>query len=188
VAVEETAWLTAWPPAVIDAELVTLRRMRVEDTEALVASVNESLEHLRPWMPFAQQAATTESMSAFLRSSEERWDQGLDFGYLLHDRDRVVGACGLHCRLGPGALAIGYWVHVDYIGRGLATSAARVLTHAAFSLPGVDRVEIHCDARNHRSAAVAARVGYRLLRVEPREPEAPGDSGERMVWATERNG
>lgn len=162
--------------------------MRAADTDALVASVNESFEHLRPWMPWAQEPPTTESMGAFLRSSEERWESGLDFGYLMHDGGHVVGSCGLHCRLGPGALAIGYWVHVDHVGRGLATSAARALTDAAFALPGVGRVEIHCDARNLRSAAVAARVGYRLLRVERREPQAPAEGDEQMVWATERSG
>jgi RimJ/RimL family protein N-acetyltransferase len=184
--VEEIAWLTTRPPSEIDTSPVTLRRMRVADTEALMASVNESLDHLRPWMPWAQVAQTVPSMDEFLRSSEDRWNGKLDFGYLLWDGDgAVVGACGLHCRLGPGALEIGYWVHVDHVGRGLATSAARALTETAFALPGVSRVEIHCDVRNHPSAAVPAKLGYRLLRVDRRDPQAPGESGELMIWASE---
>lgn len=160
--------------------------MGVADTEVLVASVNESLDHLRPWMPWAQEPATAASLGAFLRTSEERWEASLDFGYLLRDGEKVVGACGLHCRLEPGALAIGYWVHMDHVGKGLATAAARALTDAAFRLPGVQRVEIHCDAGNHRSAAVPARLGYRLLRLEQRPPQAPGEGEDLMVWATER--
>jgi RimJ/RimL family protein N-acetyltransferase len=181
----EVAWITERPPPVLDAGKVTLRRMSVEATHMLVDAVNESIEHLRPWMPWAREAATAESMGAFLRSSMERWEAGLDFGYVLHDSgDAVVGACGLHCRLEPGALAIGYWVHVAHTGRGLATAAARALTGAAFALEDVERVEIHTDAANVASASVPPKLGYRLLRVDRREPAAPGEIGELLIWAT----
>ncbi|MEU6189370.1 hypothetical protein [Nocardia sp. NPDC047038] len=54
------------------------------------------------------------------------------------------------------------------------------------ALPGVDRVEIHCDEANVRSAAVARRLGYRLDRIEPREKRAPAESGRGMYWVKER--
>ena len=53
-------------------------------------------------------------------------------------------------------------------------------------LPGVNRVEIHCDAANAGSAAVARRLGYRLDRIEEWRPEAPGESGRLMIWVRER--
>jgi RimJ/RimL family protein N-acetyltransferase len=59
-------------------------------------------------------------------------------------------------------LEIGYWVHLDHIGRGGATAVAGGLTDAAFRLRGVDRVEFHCDAANLRGAAIPPMLGYRL--------------------------
>lgn len=53
----------------------------------------------------------------------------------------AVGSCGLHRRVGPGGLEIGYWIHPAVLRRGLATEAARLLTDAAFSVPGIDRVD-----------------------------------------------
>ena len=76
--------------------------------------------------------------------------------------ERVVGGCGLHGRHDEHGLEIGYWVHVDRIGQGLATEVSRALTDAAFAIPGIERVRIQCDERNVRSARVPEKLGYAL--------------------------
>ncbi len=100
--------------------------------------------------------------------------------------DEVVGGIGLHDRVEPGAIEIGYWGHVAHGGRGIITRAAQALTSVALALPHIERVEIHCDAANVRSAAVPQRLGYDLVGTDPRPRAAPGDSGIEMVWATAR--
>jgi RimJ/RimL family protein N-acetyltransferase len=52
----------------------------------------------------------------------------------------------------------------------------------------VRRVEIHCDEANTASAAIPRKLGYRLDRVIAHEPEAPGESGRRMIWVREASG
>ena len=84
-------------------------------------------------------------------------------------------------------MEIGYWLRADATGRGIVTAAARALTDAAPALPGVDRVEIHCDEANVRSAAVPRRLGYRLDRIEPDHISAPGDLGRSMIWVSRRS-
>jgi RimJ/RimL family protein N-acetyltransferase len=180
--------LTARPPERIERDGVVLRRPREEDAEAIGAAVAASLEHLRPWMAWADDGATT---PARRREHQDRcdsgWDHGSDFPYLAVDAGNgsVVGAAGLHRRIGPRAIEIGYWVHVDHTGRGIATAVAAALTEAALALPDVDRVEIHCDEANVRSAAVPRRLGYRLDRIEEDEVTAPAETGRSMVWVTE---
>src|SRR5713101_8481593 len=41
------------PPDCIDADAVTLRRLRPSDASALSRLVADNLDHLRPWMPWA---------------------------------------------------------------------------------------------------------------------------------------
>ena len=65
---------------------------------------------------------------------------------------------------------VGYWVHVNYLRRGCATSGAQALTAAAFQLSDVGRVEIHAADENKASAATPRRLGCRLDRVEVRQP------------------
>ena len=86
-------------------------------------------------------------------------------------------------RMGPGTLEIGYWVHVDAVGHGHGTRAARALTEVALAADGVERVFICCDEANTLSAAIPRALGYTLTEVIERPPEAPGESGRLMVWA-----
>ncbi|MGK4580074.1 GNAT family N-acetyltransferase [Kitasatospora sp. HPMI-4] len=163
----------------------SLRRRTTDDAPGLNAAVTASLDHLRPWMAWARQRPSLEDTREMARAGVAAWDSGSDFMYLLGRDDRpgsVVGAFGLHGRIGAGALEIGYWVAVDHVGRGLATTAAGALTEAALALPGIVRLEIHCDEGNLASAAVPRKLGYRLDRVEDCEPTAPAETGRRLVW------
>ena len=102
--------------------------------------------------------------------------------------EQVIGCFGLHRRIGPGAVKIGYWVHVDFTGLGYATACARALTQVGLALSGVVRVEIHADEANVISAAIPRRLGYRLDRVDERPPRAPAESGRLQIWVMERPG
>ena len=121
------------------------------------------------------------------RGLEAHWEDGSEYLYVLRPEhsEQVIGCFGLHRRLGPGAVEIGYWVHVDFTRRGYATACARALTHAGLALPGVVRVEIHTDEANTISAAVPRRLGYRLDRVDERPPDAPAESGRLQIWVME---
>ena len=113
-------------------------------------------------MEWAAEPATEASIGTFLAAAEELFEQRRDFGYSILDTSTgaVVGGCGLHGRLGRSGLEIGYWVHGDHIGKGVATDAARALTSAAFAFGGIERVEIHCHEDNVRSALVPERLGF----------------------------
>jgi RimJ/RimL family protein N-acetyltransferase len=180
-------WLAVRPAGSIRSGGVTLHRARAHDLEELVDAVNSSLEELRPWMPWAQEPATSQSIGGFLEQAEDDWRARREFQFAIRGRrgpepDALIGFCGLHNRIGPGGLEIGYWVRSDCTRRGVATSAASALTTAALGLRGVSRVEIHCDAANIPSASIPPRLGFRLDRLETRRPETPGETDRHMIW------
>ena len=144
-----------------------LVRCSVDLAAASAVSINESLEHLRPWMAWAQEPASEASLAVFLAAAEELWDQRRDFGFSIVEgpEGRIVGGGGLHGRGDEHRLDIGYWVHVDRIGQGLATELSRALTDAAFAIPGIERVRIECEDVNVRSARVPEKLGYGFLGV-----------------------
>jgi RimJ/RimL family protein N-acetyltransferase len=118
----------------------------------------------------------------------EGWqhDQATDGGdavYGMFADGTVVGGCGLHRRRGPDVLEIGYWVHADHVRQGLATEAARLLTAAAFAVPGIVRVEIHHDRANLASRAVPARLGFTYVGEVPDQVDAPAEEGIDCIWA-----
>jgi RimJ/RimL family protein N-acetyltransferase len=175
----------AVPPEEIDLQLGVLSRNRISDAPHVALAVRESLEHLRPWMPWATEAAAAvAAQTARSREAEELWTRGTDFVYVLRRpaQPEVVGLFGLHKRIGPNAIELGYWLHAGHTGHGYATAATAALTEAALELPDVDRIEIHTDEANLLSAAIPQRVAYRLDRVELRPPQAPGETGRLQIW------
>lgn len=177
--------MSSRPPERIDVGHCVLRRERVGDEALISPAVEANLEHLRPWMPWATPEGAVESVQRErLKQVEQSWDDAQDHSYLLLDasESRLLGIFGMHRRIGPGAIEIGYWLSQDAVGNGYATRATRALTDAALALDGVSRVEIHCDEANLRSQKVPQRLGYRLDRIEPDEIEAPGEVGRSMFW------
>jgi RimJ/RimL family protein N-acetyltransferase len=171
----------------VGAQGLALRRWRVTDATSLLAAIERSLPELRRFMPWAMEAPTLASVEAYLADA---WTPTPPetFGFGLFDAGgEVVGGFGLHGRRGPGILEIGYWVRSDRTGRGYATAAARVLTDVSFdSFPAVFRVEIRCDPANGPSAAVAAKLGFRLHARVDVEIEAADQTGVQQVWAADR--
>lgn len=178
--------MTAAPPTRIAlGDDLALRVLRVNDAASVANAVRESLDHLLPWMPWAGEAATQESFQrARLRGARHKADNGEEWQYGLFPSGEVslAGAFGLTAGKWPATIEIGYWVHVDEIGRGFATRASRALTNASLALDGITTVCIRCDEENVRSAAVPRGLGFTLARTETRAPEAPGESGRLMVW------
>jgi len=166
-----------------------LTRCRLAHAIATSVAVTQSLDHLRPWMPWATAAgATIAAQKQRLVQVERDWDERRDFSYVVQaaDDDNVLGGASLMTRMGPGILEIGYWLHVDACGRGLATRAAAAMTSAALDVTGIDMVVIRCDEANHRSARIPDRLGYQLDRIDPYAPEAPAQTGWMMVWEQAR--
>jgi RimJ/RimL family protein N-acetyltransferase len=177
------------PPERVDAGPVVVRRLRASDAGAIAAAVGASLEYLQPWMPWATpSAADRGTQLARVAEADQRWESGISYTYsvLTAETGTLVGEAALHRRVGDGSVELGYWIAAGQSGRGYGTSASAALTSVALSLSGVNRVEIHCDAANAGSAAVARRLGYRLDRIEERRPEAPGESGRLMIWVLDR--
>ncbi|HEV2810872.1 MAG TPA: GNAT family protein [Acidimicrobiales bacterium] len=175
------------PPA-LPGQRLELRRWHQSHLDQLLPAVASSLEELRRWMPWAQVMPSANAERAAIQAGSDRFERGEAFDYFLFERatDALVGAAGVRLPA-PVTAEIGYWVRSDRHRRGYATEATRVLTSAAFKyLPGIDVVEIHMDKANTASAAVAAKLGYRLDAEEERDRLTPAHTGTGLIWSTDR--
>ena len=167
---------------------MVLRHYQGDELQALLEAVTASLAHLRPWLPWASAEPLEPGLSGFIRQSAARFRRGEDFSYAIWDdaASLIVGGAGLHPRLGPGRIEIGYWVRAGWLRRGIATVTARALTSAAFTMPGIEEVHIHCDEANLASAAVPRRLEFRLSQIVDDEVDAPAEVGRSMEWTMSR--
>lgn len=154
-------------PEQIAADPLLIRRWHRRDVDAMSVLIVASLEHLRPWMAWAEH----EPVSAATRVRQftkwdDYWMSGHGAVYGVFDDDVAIGGCAMHRRVGPGGLDIGYWLGVEHTGRGHATRIADALTNAACVIPDVTFAAISHESRNEASGAVARRLGYTRLASE----------------------
>ncbi|SDD64764.1 Protein N-acetyltransferase, RimJ/RimL family [Paenibacillus sp. UNCCL117] len=128
-------------------------------------AVKETLEELRPWMPWAQSVPSLEASEEDIRRARLRFLERSDLRLLLLDKHtgRLVGCSGLH-RIDwvSRRFEIGYWLRTSCTGMGYMTEAVDAIEQFAIRELEANRIEIRCDSRNLRSAKVAERSGYTL--------------------------
>jgi RimJ/RimL family protein N-acetyltransferase len=167
-----------------------LRCYEARDAASLKAAIDVSLDSLRRWMPWARdEPSSIEVIVTRLAQIRHNFLSATDWGYGVFERDGtdVLGGIGLHPRIGPGALEIGYWLRTDQTGRGIMTEGVAALTRVAFDVHGVGRVEIRCDPRNAPSAAIPRRLGYTLeTTLRGNTVDSDGLPRDTLIWAMTR--
>ncbi len=171
---------------ILTARLV-IRCYNPGDAPLLQQSVQESAEHLKPWMPWAHEEPTPlEERVQRLRGWRAKFDldQEYVFGIFNKDETRLVGGTGFHPRVGPDAMEIGYWINVHEVRKGYCTEAVRALMQVGFDVLGLRRLEVHCNPKNVASAAVPRKLGYvHDATLRNRVPNEKGELRDSMVWS-----
>jgi RimJ/RimL family protein N-acetyltransferase len=169
------------PPYRVETERLVIRCYEPEDAAMLKEAIDSSLDHLRPWMPWARfEPQTLDEKVELLRGFRSRFDADEDFGYgvFAPDESRQIGGAGLHQRGGEGSLEIGYFLRADATGQGLATEITAVLARVGIEKCGVERIDVQVDPENERRLRIPRRLGFveeatLRRRLEPKEEGGP---------------
>lgn len=156
-------------PAELPNELlgkrVLLRPYAEADAEPVFAAMEESRNHLRPWVTWLDHNRSVADVRGYCARCAANWRQRSDMTLGIFEREtgRFLGGTGLH---DPDwdlrAFEIGYWLRASAVGRGYTTEAVRLLAAFALDALRANRVEISCDAANVASQRVAERAGFTL--------------------------
>ena len=157
------SWEGSPAPYRIETERLVVRCYESRDAPLLKEAIDSSLEHLQPWMPWAlDEPQTLEQKIELVESFRSSFDAGENFTYAIFaaDEAELLGGTGLHPRVGPGGLEIGYWVRASATRQGIVTESTAALTRAGFEVCGVDRIEIRIEPRNEASFGVPRNLGF----------------------------
>jgi RimJ/RimL family protein N-acetyltransferase len=152
-------------PDAFETPRLLIRSPMPGDGPEVNAAVVETIDSLRPWMPWAKEIPTVEQSEETMRKARCAFLERSDLWLLLFLKgtSTLVGSSGLAVKeWAVPKFEIGYWCRKRFEGQGYITEAVRGITTFAFETLGARRVEIRCDAENARSRRVAERAGYHL--------------------------
>jgi RimJ/RimL family protein N-acetyltransferase len=114
-------------------------------------------------MPWAEdEPQTLEEKTELARLFRASFDSGENFTYGIFgaDETELLGGTGLHPRIGPGGLEIGYWVRASATRQGIVTESTAALTRVGIEICGADRIEIRIEPGNEASFGVPRKLGF----------------------------
>jgi ribosomal-protein-serine acetyltransferase len=144
-------------------ERISVRPYQESDAQAVYEAIGESRDHIRPWMEFADKHQTVEETRDWLNVTRSAWILRSEMTTGIWERatGRLLGTLSLHPRDWEiGYFEIGYWLRASAEGHGYLTAAGCLVVEYAFTELNAQRLEIRCNAKNTRSAAVARRLGF----------------------------
>ncbi len=170
----------------IETERLLIRCWSPEDAPVLRAALDESDQHLRPWIPWMKdEPKSLNESAAWLCLKRANFDLGKDFWYAIFDSEEqtLVGEIGLMTRAGPGVFEIGYWINKSCDGKGYASEATAVMIRVAFEIAKVERIEIYCAPENEASVAIPRKMGFlHEATLARRYNDSEGGVHDTMVW------
>jgi [ribosomal protein S5]-alanine N-acetyltransferase len=137
---------------VLRTSRLTLRRAVMEDVEAF-HRVFSNPTAMSYWstLPHTTLAETTQWVADMIAAT----DDGLSEDFVVECDGRVIGKAGFW-----RPPEIGYILHPDYWGRGLATETIQALLSHAFGPMALQKVTADVDPRNQASLRLLARHGF----------------------------
>lgn len=141
---------------------ILLRSYQTDDAGDLFRTVNDSREHLRPWLIWVDATTKPEHSQQFIQTSlqQQHSQEALALG-IFYDR-KLVGGIGMH--LWDHVLEkaqLGYWISKEFEGKGIVTKCLERFIDFLFDKVHLNKLEIHFIPNNKRSAAVATKLGFK---------------------------
>lgn len=141
---------------------ILLRPYRAEDLEALYEAVRESINEISPWMPWCHAGYTIDESRAYIMSRDEARAKEEDYSFGIFDAqtEAYFGGTGLNHLVREYLYAnLGYWIRTGCTGRGIASSATRLVARFGFEELGLQRIEIVAAVGNAASQRAAEKAG-----------------------------
>ena len=156
------SWDGPSAPYRIETKRLVIRCYDPADAPVVKEAIDSSREHLREFMPWSQDEKSRAETIALLKAFRSSFDTGENFIYGIFSANdaQVLGGTGLHARVGPGGLEIGYWIRASATRLGIATETAAALTRVGFEVCEADRIEIRIEPRNEASRGVPRKLGF----------------------------
>ncbi len=140
-------------PTEFYTERLLIRIPKPGDGKAVYNAIQNSINELKPWMPFVHSEQSEEQCEVNTRNAYTEFisRNDLRLHIFIKETGEFIGSSGLHrINWDIPKFEIGYWIDTRYSGKGYITEAVQGISNFAFGELKARRVEIRCDSKTKR--------------------------------------
>lgn len=145
---------------VLQSDLVRMRAIEISDIMAIqrLAAAKEIANNTYVPHPYPPGAA-----EEFVAKVREQWrgEEAFVFAIIEKASDQFAGCMGIHPVSAHNRAEVGYWIGLPYWGRGLATSALRLIIQFGFEKLKLNRIAAGHFPHNPASGRVMQKANMR---------------------------
>ena len=146
------------PETPLRANWVALRLFRDEDAEVVATACRDPLISKFTFMP---DRLSEQGAREWIQRSNKRWAEGhARFAIVGTVADDCLGQAGMDVTWHQKSGEVYYWVAPSARGRGVASTAARLIVDWAFDIVGIERLFLLTHLENEVSQRIAMRCGF----------------------------
>jgi len=167
------------------ADGIVVRPHAPADVAPMCAAVLESMATVGRWMAWCHPGYSMQDAEDWYARCATAWatDSDREFGIFDAVGGDVLGCIGVNQINRVNAIGnLGYWVRAMREGRGIATTAARLVARYAFTELALARLEIVVLEGNAASRRVAEKVGARFECVARHRLQWRGEARDAAVF------
>lgn len=152
-------------PTHIFTDRLLLRIPQRNDGKVVNLAIRESVQELKPWLPFVQTLPLEEETELNLEKAHDNFLKKESFRFLIFIKDtgEFVGVTSLQSiDWEIPKCEIGYWANSKFSGNGYMTEAVETITRLGVHTLRFKRIEIRCESENIKSRAIPERLNFTL--------------------------
>ena len=134
----------------------------IETAKKIFSIIDKCRETFLPWLGWVKYTNSPNDTLIFLEGVDNDWKNNSQFVYEILIDDIFVGIISIiNVAWAHKRAEVGYWLDTDYTGKGYISEALALIEEELFA-NDFNRIVIHTDVLNQRSANVAIKAGYKL--------------------------
>lgn len=141
--------------------MINIRPVDEQDVSTLFNLINESKNHLLPYLPWIDNINCIRDELAFIQDAQSNRERGKQYVFVIEKEENIVGMIDLHqVDYYNRQAEVGYWLSKKYTGKGIMSVALELLHKYAFNTLKLHKLIILVDEANKKSIQVAKRANY----------------------------
>lgn len=144
-------------------ERLSLKLRKPEDAEEFFRLVDKNRVTFREYLAWVDMTTSPEDVEEFILKCKKGFEEKTSADFGVKYEGKWVGSMGFHdIDMTHEKAAIGYWLDLDYQGKGIMTECVKAIIKYGFEELKLNRIEIECEANNSRSKAIPEKLGFTL--------------------------